>query len=487
MITKKVYLFLAFMLCLVSNNQIFAQNEAASTTQGYSGVQATPEHKWELGVHVGHAFIAGDINFAPSFGAGIHVRRALDYIFSIRGEILFSKLEGNDERHDRDFTADWFGGSLQGVLSLNNLKWDKPERKANIYVFAGPNVQHHSATYNEKGAVIRELENELSLALDAGAGLAFKISPKFNIGIEHKAAIIFGNRADLLDGYNNPGNTVTTYRDIFNYTSIRLNFNLGSDNKAEPLYWLNPLDLVLQDISELKARPILDLTDTDGDGVIDMMDAEKESPEGAIVDTRGMTLDSDRDGIADYIDKEPFSPPGYQYDAEGVAQKPDPDYTTHDQVQGMIDAAINDFDVTEGALVDWFLPMIHFDVDKYSIKNSQYSNLAGIAQVMKTNPSIRIVATGYTDKTASDQYNIVLSYNRAKSAIEHLVTQYGISRNRLVLNYSGQNNALVPVQGNNYMNRRVEFKVATTEVEMERPQESNTGAGKFSGNKDTGY
>lgn len=467
MTTKKIYLFLVLTLFLVNNKQL--------TAQRYSGIQATPEHKWELGIHTGHAFIAGDINFTPSFGAGIHVRRALDYIFSIRGEILFSKLEGNDDHNDRGFTADWFGGSLQGVLSLNSLKWDKRERKTNIYLFAGPNVQNHSATYNEKGKIIRELASELNLAFDIGAGLAFKISPKLNIGIEHKAAITFGNRADLLDGYNTSGNTVTTYRDIFNYSSIRLNFNLGSDSKAEPLYWLNPLDLVLQDISELKVRPVLDLTDTDGDGIIDMMDVEKESPEGAIIDTRGATLDSDSDGIADHMDKEPFSPPGYQYDAEGVAQKPDPHYTTRDQVQDMIDAALNDFDVTEGALVDWFLPMIHFDIDKYTIKNAQYGDLASIAQVMKANPSIRIVATGYTDKTASAQYNTMLAYNRAKSTIEHLATQHGISRSRLVLNYSGENDALVPVQGNSYMNRRVEFKVATTETEMSRPEGPNAG------------
>lgn len=484
MTTKRLALSVVFVISCLLNVSLQAQ-DAAPAASGYSGVQATPEHKWELGVHVGHAFVAGDIDFNPSFGAGIHIRRALDYLFSIRGELLYSKPEGEDS-NDRSFEADWISGSLHGVLTLNNMKWDQPTRKANIYFFAGPNLQSHSVDFTNKG-VATNLESQINIGLDAGAGIAFKISPKFNIGIEHKSVLTFGKRADLLDGFNNPGQNVTTYRDLFNYTSLRLNFNLGGDDKSEPLYWLNPLDLVLQDISELKARPVFDLTDTDGDGIIDMIDQEIESPEGARVDTRGVTMDSDGDGIADYEDKEPYSPAGYEYDSEGVAQVPQPDYITRDQAQGMIDGALRDFDVTEGALVDWFLPMIHFDIDSYKIKTSQYGEMAGIAQVMKSNTEIRIVVKGYTDKTASDNYNQVLSYNRAKAAIEHLVNNHGISRSRLVLNYGGEDTTLVPVQGNNYMNRRVEFKVANGESEMARPDGPNAGKGNFSGSRDAGY
>ena len=257
---------------------------------------------------------------------------------------------------------------------------------------------------------------------EGGAGIAFKISPKFNIGIEHKVSILFGSQADLVDGVNNRGNLITTYRDIFHYTNIRLNFNIGAPQKAEPLYWLNPLNLILQDIAQLKARPVFDLTDTDGDGVIDMIDQEKNSAEGAKVDTRGISLDSDGDGIADHLDKEPFSPIGYSYDADGVAQIPEPDYTTKTEVQEMIDHSLKDFEPTnnDNAIVDWFLPMVHFDLDKAVIRRSEYGTLAGIANVLKRNGVIRLVVTGYTDKTASDQYNNLLSYQRAKAVIDYL-------------------------------------------------------------------
>ncbi len=62
----------------------------------------------------------------------------------------------------------------------------------------------------------------------------------------------------------------------------------------------------------LKQRPKFDLTDSDGDGVIDMTDQEINTAAGCPVDTRGITLDSDGDGVVDCKDEEPYSPPGYE-------------------------------------------------------------------------------------------------------------------------------------------------------------------------------
>ena len=143
---------------------------------------------------------------------------------------------------------------------------------------------------------------------------------------------------DFLDGINSRSAVdQTNSSDIMHYTNIRLAYNLGSsDKRTEPLYWLNPLDATFNDIAELKRRPILDLTDEDGDGVIDMIDQELGSPAGYSVDTRGVTLDSDRDGLADGKDKEIFSPPGFEVDSDGVAIVPT--YMSETDVNRIVDA-----------------------------------------------------------------------------------------------------------------------------------------------------
>lgn len=480
---KIIYLLLTAFSSFLIGTPLQAQNPSppASSTPAspsLASIMPTPEDKWEVGLSLGHSMINGDIDFKPGFGAGLHVRRALDYIFSIRGDLGFMTYNGEatSDRGDRveDYNASAIGGALHAVFTLNNLRWTQGDRNNNVYVFGGGGAANVTPEATINGVTKNPFGDRSSTTTfaDAGGGIAFKISQGFNIAIEHKVTVPFGSQADLIDGVNNVGANQTTYRDILHYTNVRLNFNIGAAEKVEPLYWINPLDLVLRDIAELKARPVFDLSDTDKDGVIDMIDQEKNSEADAIVNSKGVTLDSDGDGLPDHKDKEPFSPIGYSYDADGVAQIPEPDLITKTEVQEMIDESIKDFKDAPDAntLVDWFLPMVHFDADKAAVRRSEYGTLAGVASVLKRNTAVRLVVTGYTDKTASDTYNNLLSYNRAKAVIDYLVTNHSIDRSRLVLNWQGESGNIEPTQGNSFMNRRVEFRVATDETDMAKPE-----------------
>ena len=62
----------------------------------------------------------------------------------------------------------------------------------------------------------------------------------------------------------------------------------------------------MKDIQEIKDRPEVSLEDSDGDGVIDALDQEQNTPQNAIVDVKGRTLDSDRDGVIGLFDFSAF-------------------------------------------------------------------------------------------------------------------------------------------------------------------------------------
>nr|MBX2814572.1 OmpA family protein [Saprospiraceae bacterium] len=258
----------------------------------------------------------------------------------------------------------------------------------------------------------------------------------------------------------------------------------------------------MSDLAEVKARPILDLTDTDGDGVIDMLDQEIESPDGAPVDTRGIALDSDGDGVLDYQDAEPYSLPGYDVDGSGVAQIPEDPYLTQDEVTDLVNQKISNI------RTNWFLPMIHFDLDKYYVKPEFYGQLHHVATVMKEHPEVKVVAKGHTDVRNPNDYNKVLSYRRALAAVDYLVTKYGIARNRLIVQFGGEDSPLIPELADNhamdkskemqqYLNRRVEFTIAgPNDTEMDEPEGPDAGDGtpgssrpgpKYSGNRNSGY
>lgn len=482
---------LVFALLLFSSGALLAQDETQpASTDDLDLKEAkryTPPCLWELSPNFGYLFVAGDVD--PQFGwaAGLSVRKATDYIFSLRGDLLYGQAKGDNGDGSRDFEMNWFSGTFLGVFSLNSLQFDKPVRNVNIYAMGGGGFNFFSVpnyTNIPEGERNQEIESEIAPHVTLGAGISFRFSPSFNLGVEYQASTLFGQRTDLLDGIEEGGN----FRDILNYINLRLNFNIGNkQTRTEPLYWINPLGVVLEDMNQLEnAQQNLVLEDSDGDGVIDQIDAEPNTAPGALVDTKGRTLDSDRDGVPDHLDKEPYYTPraGERVNSDGVVINPmnTGGGVTEERVRELIDEALQDFQpaTSGGGLTDLFLPMIHFAINSKTIKYSDYGTLASIARVMKDNPNVRLVIKGYTDQTGSETYNEVLSYERALAVIDHLVNNHGIGRGRLLLQFGGQDEALVPTTSS-YMNRRVEFSVAKSDdVEMDPPANYNQ-------NKSGGY
>ena len=515
--TRKILTLIMFVLGTALFSQATAQTPASNLK-----INAKPKNMWELGINVGHTALTGDVDWNSSFGAGLHIRKAIDYMFSLRVDANYYQFRGeeNDDRRPADgrlwanlsgtggFGDNWkpvyetrlFSGDVNLVASLNNFRTNR-NKKLNPYVFIGGGISSIEAIAidgdNEFDVSEEGFDDawEISAHYDAGLGLGFRLSDKVSLSLEHKMFRVVGRGGDLLDAAERIGSGFTPKDDLAHYTNLRLGISLGKkDEKNVPLWWASPMDELSEDLAEVKSRPMLDLTDTDEDGVIDMLDKEEATEKGCPVNTRGETLDSDGDGIADCKDEENYSPSGYEIDSKGVAIIPaGPDPMNEGDVNRLIDAKIAGLELGGGtaAPMNWFLPMIHFDNNRYAIRNSEYGKLRNVASVMKQNPGVRIVANGFTDQTAGNCYNDVLSYNRANAAIDYLVGKYGISRDRFVLNWGGENNNLVPSSGSNMMNRRVEFEVATSESEMGRPNCGVNNAGRggksYSGNKEAGY
>ena len=570
---------------VVSDELTKDPEQNAKWRMGQANYSAKPKDAWELGLHLGHFFIDGDVDrtLPGGYGMGLHLRKAVHYVFSLRADFFYGQATGLDpqpwthssvkgsngiggglvEPTFADYNVNgshpdgnWFPshktryvyGALQGVINIGNILFHKDRNKWNWYATVGAGFSSHVAKLDLKDANgdaytnLRQLsgyntidfntksgrseikskldeiydgdyetegykkagifrlgdETNIHVVFTTSMGISRRISKRFNIGVEHQVML---SDNDYLDGIKfRTADDQTNNADIGHYTNIRLAFNLGSmDNRTEPLYWLNPLDATFNDIAELKQRPVLDLTDEDGDGIIDMLDQELGSPAGCAVDTRGVTLDSDNDGLSDCKDKETFSPAGYEIDSEGVAIIPAA--LNEDDVNRIVESKTSAMASTINSMASrtdcgkWFLPMVHFDSDKYNIKPEYYGHLHHVANVMQMCPSTCVSAVGHTDIRNGNDYNRVLSYNRAKAAVDYLVTNYGIDRSRFNLMYGGEE-APISVTGtpSNLMNRRVEFRVCNAgDNDMGRPEGPNAGSGgsrsgsTYSGNKNSGY
>ena len=102
---------------------------------------------------------------------------------------------------------------------------------------------------------------------------------------------------------------------------------------------------------------------------------------------------------------------------------------------------------------------IYFDHDSADIKQESKPSLQAIADMLKTNSSLKLYVVGHTDMTGKFDYNLGLSLRRADAVVRALVNEYGIAAERLAAKGAGP---LCPLGSNKNdngrkLNRRVEL------------------------------
>jgi outer membrane protein OmpA-like peptidoglycan-associated protein len=509
MVSKK-YTLLAGFLCLLASYS-FAQTKVGGSydpadssvipskrmpqhtefLNGTNNFPAKPRNQWEIGVKGGAFTISGDIPAVfPTIGFGVHVRKAFGYVFSMRLEYMNATGKGlnwksssylppagggnpwaaagyNSAIYYNNYKAKVQDLSLQGVFTLNNIRFHKSKTGINFYGFAGigatvydtkVNARNGNGTYEAafqtiQGNVYKDRKDTRKALKDllddsyespaenhgttrpklfgdtfkpsgtVGMGIALKLSNRINIAIEDRITFI---KDDLLDGqrWAEQGDLTRDF-DSYNYATIGLNFNLGAKS-VEPLWWLNPLDYAYSEIRNprLMRLPKPVLPDADGDGVTDQFDQE-QTPAGAPVDSHGVSRDTDGDGVPDSKDKELVTPTYCQpVDADGVGKCPCPDSTCY---EGLIKDRGNQCAETLGAL-----PSVTFRKGSNNLSKDNEAVLATVASRLRNNPECKVVVVGYCSSSKKEQQ---LSWDHVNKVITYLVEKEGVSADRFIFNY----------------------------------------------------
>jgi outer membrane protein OmpA-like peptidoglycan-associated protein len=109
--------------------------------------------------------------------------------------------------------------------------------------------------------------------------------------------------------------------------------------------------------------------------------------------------------------------------------------------------------------------VIHFDLNKSDIRPEDFGKIDHVIEWLKKHPGKKLYINGHTDSRASEQYNDVLSRNRARAAADYMITK-GVPGGRLVtkgfgyrqlINFCGK--GIQCPESQQEENRRVEFKV----------------------------
>jgi outer membrane protein OmpA-like peptidoglycan-associated protein/tetratricopeptide (TPR) repeat protein len=86
-----------------------------------------------------------------------------------------------------------------------------------------------------------------------------------------------------------------------------------------------------------------------------------------------------------------------------------------------------------------YVDIVYYDLDKFVIREDAKPALDKLAEMMKKYSFLDLLVTSHTDSRASDEYNIILSNDRAKAVTEYLGTQH-IPADRIRLEWYGEQN-----------------------------------------------
>ena len=110
------------------------------------------------------------------------------------------------------------------------------------------------------------------------------------------------------------------------------------------------------------------------------------------------------------------------------------------------------------------LKPIYFDYGGYSLRKSSKAELDKVISILKSHPRISLVINAHTDSRGREDFNLKLSKNRAKTTVDYMINEGGISRERLTSNGFGETqlinhcaNDVECTQAEHELNRRCEF------------------------------
>jgi outer membrane protein OmpA-like peptidoglycan-associated protein len=444
---------------------------------------------WSIGAGLNNTLILGDLtslnsenNEPINTGFYLYVDKMISSAFGFELKIQSIDMKGSSQdiaagtTNNLFFEGSAFGGELNAIINLNGLgttNYTNSDRKINFSTYLGLGFHtYDSKLFNaNNGELITDFEEfsgrdgkANSIYFTSGLGIRYKLNSKFDL--ELRQTINFNNE-DHLDALPHQKQNFET----FFVTNLGVVYKLNKKGK-ENIIWQDNIVVEKQEIIEqvVEQEPTIEIKDTDGDGVIDQLDKEPNTPRGAITYGNGIAIDTDKDGVIDFIDKCPLvfgtkelkgCPEEKDTDGDGVIDKND--LCPH--VIGPIDnqgcpVSTNTITEIEKTKIISLAKNIYFESGKSFLTDSSKNDLDKIGAIMQNYPSINFVVEGHTDSGGKRIYNLKLSQDRA-DAVKKYLSQTGVDTNNLsAIGYGFSRPKYNNVTSDGrQLNRRVEIKI----------------------------
>jgi OOP family OmpA-OmpF porin len=418
---KKVLLTLAFAMAL---NTLSAQEKTVD--------------KKEIGFNHWSLELAGGFNkpqrpmttnyttslvspYTVDFGA----RYMFNNKFGLKADIGYNSFTGNNESFD--FDSKYYRVNLQGVANLGRIM--NFETWTNTIGLLGHAGYGLSQLEVKNPSYVKDRMGNFIIGVTGQIKLSDRIAltGDFTTITNAKQNVAFdGVSSNAIRGFNGS---------LFTGT-VGLTVYLGKNEKHAD--WVidnnDRFDAIDARFMAIENK----MLDTDKDGVADYLDEEPNTATGAMVDSKGRSIDKNNNGVPD--ETEAYVMKNY---ASNTA-KNSPLLSNNELITSLIN----------GGYV-----ALYFDFNKSKPTNVSTEGTDFILTYLRNNPTAKMDIIGHADEIGRSSYNDKLSNARAKN-VKNTLVKAKIDPARLNVIAAGEDNSVdIDSQNARKLVRRVTFKV----------------------------
>lgn len=347
--------------------------------------------------------------------------------------------------------------SLTGYNTINDPNTSSGRKAIKNALISGYDNTYETEAPKEFGKFRLGDETNIHPEISLGTGISYHVLPTLDISLDHQ--FVFSNN-NYLDGKVWRSNSdYTNGIDVVQYTSIRLSFHLHA-NPPKPLYWSNPWNDTsdkLRAISMQQDSIKKQLSDSDQDGVIQAMDQETQSKANAVVNTKGKTI-SPANIDHNLNDNDIKALQSRLSEIEKILAS----HETKSKNEIDLIETINQLSKRVTILESAIFTQIFFATNSDQLDLEGLKALSWLSSFIFTSDVKCISIEGYADEYSLDDYNNKLGLRRAQTIEKTLMTKFGHTDLKIIVQSFGEQNPSIKDANNadeHAINRRATIRI----------------------------
>ncbi len=411
---------------------------------------------WSVGGDYGPSISYTDImdyDFFPKqfqyWGAsgGLFVNKQFSPFFGLQAKTYMGHLKGVKNKGSlQTFEAKYTQFGLNAYFSITDLLFTNiRDKRVNFYFLIGGGLirfrtirksDNQVFSYGYDVKTLEPIRPTTEFVIPTAVGMNVRLSDHFDANIE----LVLQNlvSSDKLDAYIG-GNSNDKYASA--------NFGISYKNGKKKNYylaWISSREK--QEFEEKIAKKNKKLIDS-LNNTLNILHQKIKTLDSLSKILPQVEADDDHDGVPNSQDDEPDTPEGNMVNFRGVSIDKLKETVQIEKTKVILDTVI--------AKDRELLFSIYFDLDKSTIRQEDKLKIVEAVKKLKANPDYIMEIRGHADKTGSIQYNKELSKRRSQAVVDMLTQEFDIAGDRLVRTYSGESELLS--NQDDAINRRVDF------------------------------